>query len=81
MSSLVVQLGKDLMLSLQWLGSLLWCRFNPWPKNFHMPQAWPKKKDTKEDSLIKQKLTDFKIKYMITTGETTAGRDKLGGWF
>ena len=24
--------------------SLLWLRFAPWPRNFHMPQVWPKKK-------------------------------------
>ena len=29
--SLAVQCVKDLGLSLQWLGSLLWHRFNPWP--------------------------------------------------
>ena len=23
--------------------SLLWFRFDPWPGNFHMPEAWPKK--------------------------------------
>ena len=34
---------KDLVLSLQQLRSLLWHGFNPWPGNFHMPQAWPKK--------------------------------------
>ena len=28
---------KDLVLS------LLWLRFNPWPENFCMPWAWPKK--------------------------------------
>ena len=31
-------------LSLQWLGWLLWHRFDPWPRNFHMPQTWSKKK-------------------------------------
>ena len=33
----VVQGVKDLMLSLlrPWL--LLWLRFDPWPRNFHMP--------------------------------------------
>ena len=38
---------KDLVLSLQWLGLLLGHRFNPWPKNFHMLQVWPKKKKKK----------------------------------
>ena len=45
--SLVFSCGiavKDLMLSLQWLGSLLWCGFNPWPWNFHVPWVEPKPK-------------------------------------
>ena len=24
---------------------LLWLRFNPWPRNFHIPWAQPKKKE------------------------------------
>ena len=32
---------KDLVLSLLWLGSMLWHGFDPWPGNFHMPQAQP----------------------------------------
>ena len=43
-SSLAVQWVKDPMLSLQWLRSLLWHRFNPWPANFHMPWGWPKER-------------------------------------
>ena len=34
----------NLALSLLWLGSLLWYRFHPWPKNFYMPQSWPRKR-------------------------------------
>ena len=33
--------AKDLALS------LLWHRFNPWPGNFRMPQAWPKQTNKK----------------------------------
>ena len=40
----MAQRVKDLVLSLQWLRSLLWHRFQPWPRNFHMPWAWPKRK-------------------------------------
>ena len=43
-SSLVAQWVKDMALSLEWLGSLLWLGFDPWPRNFHVSQAWPKKK-------------------------------------
>ena len=35
-SSLVAQGVKDLVLP------LLWCWFDPWSRNFHMPQAQPK---------------------------------------
>ena len=43
-SSQMAQWVKDLALSLLWLWLLLWGRFNPWPGNFYMPWAWPKKK-------------------------------------
>ena len=38
---------KDPVLSLLWLRSLLWHGFQPWTKNFHMPQALPEKKKKK----------------------------------
>ena len=41
-SSLMAHQAKDPVLSLQWLGSLLWCGFHPWPRNFHMLRVWPK---------------------------------------
>ena len=53
-SSLVAQWVKDPMLSLQWLRLLLWRRLDPWPRNFCMPQAQPKKEKnqkTKKDKL------------------------------
>ena len=43
-SSLTAQWVKDPVLSLQQLGSLLGCGFDPWPRNFHMLQTWPEKK-------------------------------------
>ena len=42
-SSPVAQQVKDPVLLLQWLGSLLWYGFSPWPRKFHMPQMQPKK--------------------------------------
>ena len=36
-----MQQVKDLALSLQWLGLLLWRGFDPWPGNFHLLWAWP----------------------------------------
>ena len=42
-SSLVANCVHYPALSLQQLEFLLWCRFDPWPGNFCMPWAWPKK--------------------------------------
>ena len=39
--------------------SLLWCQFDPWPRNFHMLWAWPKKK--RKNSLGKKR------KYMLVS--------------
>ena len=39
----VAQQVKDPVLSLQWLGLLLWCGFELWSWNFHMLQAWRKR--------------------------------------
>ena len=40
-SSLAVQRVKDQVVSLQRLELLLLCRFNPWSRKFHLPQAQP----------------------------------------
>ena len=47
--SLVVQLGKDQILSLLWLRSLLGLKFNPWSGNFHTLWAQPKNKETRNN--------------------------------
>ena len=46
-NSLVAKWVKELALSLLGFRSLLWHRFNPWPRNFHMPQVQPKNKKLK----------------------------------
>ena len=38
------------------------------------------KYDTKELIYETNKFTDFRIKVMVTKGETMVGGDKLGGW-
>ena len=58
-SSFVVQWVKDLALSLQQLWSLLWHKFDPWPKNFHMPQVQAKTKQNKTRKRKKRCLIDF----------------------
>ena len=49
----MVQQVKDLLLSLQGLGSLLWLTFDPWHRNFHMPQA-KKILNKKQYSIVNQ---------------------------
>ena len=44
----MAQQVKDPALSPLWLGSLLWRRFNPWPRKFCMPQAWQEREGRKE---------------------------------
>ena len=46
----MAQWVKDPALSLQRLGLLLWCRFNPWPRNFCTLQVQPKKKKKKRSA-------------------------------
>ena len=46
----MAQQVKVPVLSLQWLGSLLWQGFDSWPRNFHLPQARPKKKNQVEET-------------------------------
>ena len=41
-SSLVAQQVKYPALLLIWLWSMLWCRLDPQPRKFHMPQTRPK---------------------------------------
>ena len=48
--SLVAQEVKDPALSLLCLRSLLWCGFEPWPENFCMHRAGPKKKKWMRES-------------------------------
>ena len=49
---------KNWMVSLQWLGLLLWQRFSSRPGNFHILQTWPKKKKKEKslDNTLKQKV-------------------------
>ena len=49
LSLLVVQWFKDLVVSLQWLGSLLWHGSDPWSGNAHMPWAQPKETTNKQE--------------------------------
>ena len=40
----MAQQVKELVLSLLWFGSLLWCEFDPWPEKFYMLWMWTKSK-------------------------------------
>ena len=57
-----MQWVKDPALSLHRPRLLLWRGFDPWPRNFHMLQVWPKK--------IKRIFCRTKIHYSPTMGGT-----------
>ena len=57
-SSLVAQPVKDPVLSLLWLKSLMWHRFNPWPqKLLHVGGTAKKKKKKKRNNTASLKRT------------------------
>ena len=58
----MAQQVKDQALSLQWFRSLLWCRFDPWPRNFCMPRMPPKKKKKKKKKRKREKKKKKKKK-------------------
>ena len=61
-SSLVAQQVRDLVLSLQQFGLLLWYGFSPRPRSFHMPQVGPEKKNVAiGSSLIAQRVEDLAL--------------------
>ena len=58
-NSLEAKWVKNLALSLQQPGLLLWREFDPWPRNFHIPWVWPKK--SKEIKRIKKDIKEAAI--------------------
>ena len=65
---------KDLALSPQQLWLLLWHRFHPWPGNFHMPWAWPKRKKKKVYLILAVTLWDSYYSH-FTSEETNIPKD------
>ena len=57
---MVAQWLKDPVFSLLWLWLLLWYGFNPWPRNFHMPWAGPKK-EKEEGDLCTISMSIYKL--------------------
>ena len=61
-TSMVVHWVKNLVLSLLWFGSQLWCGFYPWPRNFCMlcvkPVEKKKKRKEKKFSGTKPEIQD-----------------------
>ena len=53
-SFLVAQWVKDLALSLLWLRSLLWYKFDLWSGNFHMLKVRPNQTPTKKKQRKKE---------------------------
>ena len=52
----MAQQVKDPVLSLQQLRSLLRHRFDPWPRNLHMPQVCPPPKKKKKEKALRSAL-------------------------
>ena len=61
--------AEDPVLSLLWIRSLLWPRFNPWQRNFCMLQAWPKnglaKLNVVTTDLMENKIILFVLQQLI----------------
>ena len=66
-SSCVAHWVKDSVLSLQWLRSLLWCGFDPWPGNVHVLWEWQEKKKKEKG---KRKLKLAKVYTRVGIGFT-----------
>ena len=62
-TSLVAQWIKDLILSLQWLGLLLWLMFECQTRNFHMSWTQPKKKKKKKKKNVKKVFFFFFLSF------------------
>ena len=58
MSSLVAQWVKNPALSLHWFELPPWHGFGPWPRNFHMLWAWPKKTPKDKIDAIKGSMIE-----------------------
>ena len=41
---------------------LLWLRFNPWPRNFHMPQVQPLKRERQTEKINQENIGPQKLK-------------------
>ena len=64
----MAQSVKDPALSLQQLQSLLWCRSDPWPGNFCVPQVQPKKKNKKQTNVFLTVLEAEKSEIKVLMG-------------
>lgn len=65
---------KDPVVMLLWLGSLLQCRFDPWPWSFQMPLVtWPKK-ETKR----KERAHNIEVPSQLPPKGVAKGRRDLG---
>ena len=64
----MVQRVKDPALSLQWLGSLLWREFDPWPGKFYILRMKPKKKKKKKKIKTQRKAKRNKFYFKKQEG-------------
>ena len=79
---------EDPAFSLQWPRLLLCCGVNLWPRDFCMPQAWPKKSPPPQKKTLKKKpqptppkrkrVIDSENKQVVATWEVSGGRREIG---
>ena len=50
--------GPDGVTTMAWV--LLWCGFDPWPRNFHMMWVWPKT-NKQTNKKPKQNITELQL--------------------
>ena len=65
--------GKDPVLPLLWLGSLLWLRFEPHPWNFSMLWAQPKKECLQEMVLQDERAKTVFLDFLDVSAELPQG--------
>ena len=77
----MAQQVKDLVLSLQQLGLLLWRGFDPWPRNFHILQEGERKKKKKKNVTLP--LTSLGQLFQLPESQfahLSSGSTYIKGW-
>ena len=72
----MLQQVKDLVLSLLWLGLLLWLRFDPWPETSMCCGHGQKKRRTKQILELKNLINEMKNELALVIEQTKWKREQ-----